>query len=347
MAGRVGILAAGNWIVDHIKVVDVYPVEKSLANIKREYVSNGGAPFNVLKDLSRLGADFPLRGIGLIGDDNDGQWIREECRLNRIETGDLKSVRGAHTSYTDVMSVEATGQRTFFHQRGANAFFGVDNIDVRKSNEKLFHLGYLLLLDELDKVDSNGKTGAVKVLSAAKESGLKTSVDTVSEDGDRFKAVVVPSLLYVDYLFINEFEAGRCTGIDLCQDIPDRQALREAAARLLHHGVKEWVLIHFPKGVFALSKHGEEIIQGSVMLPRDKIVSTVGAGDAFAAGTLWGIHEEWDMRQSIQLGVCAAAACLQDVSCSGGIKSHRECIALGSLHSFYELFQEKVQQEAR
>lgn len=341
MSERVGVLAAGNWIVDHIKVVDVYPAEKSLANIKREYVSNGGAPFNVLKDLSRLGADFPMRGLGLIGDDTDGQWIREECRLNKIAAEGLKNVRGAHTSYTDVMSVEATGQRTFFHQRGANAFFGVDDIDVRNSNEKIFHLGYLLLLDELDKVDSNGKTGAVSVLSAAKESGLKTSVDTVSEDSDRFKAVVVPSLPYVDYLFINEFEAGRCTGMDLCQDVPERQALREAAGRLLQHGVKEWVLIHFPKGVFALSKQGEEIIQGAVMLPKDNIVSTVGAGDAFAAGTLWGIHADWDMRRSIQMGVCTAAACLQDVSCSGGIKYHQECSALGAFHSYHDLYHEK------
>jgi sugar/nucleoside kinase (ribokinase family) len=347
MSGRVGILAAGNWIVDHIKVIDVYPVEKSLANIKRKYVSNGGAPFNVLKDLSRLGADFPLRGLGLIGDDSDGQWIREECRLNRIDTDGLKSMRGDHTSYTDVMSVESTGQRTFFHQRGANAFFGVEDIDVRKSNEKIFHLGYLLLLDELDKVDSRGRTGAVRVLSAAKECGLKTSVDTVSEDSDRFKTVVVPSLPYVDYLFTNEFEAGRCTDIDLCQDIPERQALRIAAEQLLQHGVKEWVLIHFPKGVFALSKQGEEIVQGAVMLPKDDIVSTVGAGDAFAAGTLWGIHEDWDMHQAIQLGVCAAAACLQDVSCSGGIKSHRECSALGSLYSYHELYQEKVQEEVK
>jgi sugar/nucleoside kinase (ribokinase family) len=345
MSERVGIVAAGNWIVDHIKIIDVYPVEKSLANIKRETMGNGGAPFNVLKDLSRLGAEFPLRGLGLIGDDTDGQWILEECRVNRINTDGLKNIEGAHTSYTDVMSVESTGQRTFFHQRGANAFFGVENIDVRKSNEKIFHLGYLLLLDELDKVDISGRTGAVRVLDAAKQSGLKTSVDTVSEDSDRFKAVVLPALPYVDYLFLNEFEAGRCTGVDLRQDIPGRQALRTAAERLLQDGVKEWVLIHFPKGVFALSAQGEEIVQGAVMLPKDGVVSTVGAGDAFAAGTLWGIHEDWDMQRSIRLGVCAAAACLLEVSCSDGIKSSQDCIALGTSYSFHQLYQEKVQQE--
>jgi sugar/nucleoside kinase (ribokinase family) len=345
MSARAGILAAGNWIVDHIKIVDVYPMEQSLANIKREFVSNGGAPFNVLKDLSRLGADFPLRAFGLIGDDHDAQWIREECKRYRVNTDGLRSIPGVHTSYTDVMTVEATGRRTFFHQRGANARFSAEDVDVRTSKEKLFHLGYLLLLDELDRVDANGTTGAARLLKAAKESGLKTSVDTVSEDSNRFKGVIVPSLPYVDYLFINEFEASRCAGIDLSHDPPEQSSLRTAASRLLNHGVKEWVLIHFPRGVFALSRGGEEIVQGAVKLPPGGVVSTVGAGDAFAAGTLWGIHEDWDMERSIRLGVCAAAACLQEIGCSDGIKSHQECTAMGDSHTFHELYHDKIQQE--
>jgi sugar/nucleoside kinase (ribokinase family) len=337
MAERSGVIAAGNWIVDHIKVVDVYPAEQSLANIKSEFVSNGGAPFNVLKDLSRLGADFPLKGFGLIGDDNDGRWIRDECRKHRINIDGVRGIPDVHTSYTDVMSVQSTGRRTFFHQRGANAVLDVEHIDVRTSAEKILHLGYLLLLDALDTIDDIGMTGAARLLCSAKETGLKTSVDTVSEDSNRFMDVIVPSLPYVDYLFINEFEAGRCTGVDLSSDIPGRQALRSAGQKLLQHGVGEWVLIHFPKGVFALSKKGEEIIHGAVKLPKCDIVSTVGAGDAFAAGTLWGIHSDWDMQQSIRLGVCTAATCLQHISCSDGVMDHQQCSALGALHSFHEL----------
>jgi sugar/nucleoside kinase (ribokinase family) len=337
MSERVGIIAAGNWIVDHIKVVDVYPAEQSLANIKREYVNNGGAPFNVLKDLSRLGARFPLKGFGLVGDDNDGKWIVEECRRNRIEIKGLNNAPDVHTSYTDVMSVENTGRRTFFHQRGANAHFGIRHVDLRNSKVRLFHLGYLLLLDELDRIHTDGETGAAKLLKAAKESGLKTSVDTVSEDGDRFNSIITPSLPFVDFLFMNEFEASRCTGMNLSSDMPDRGSLRSAADRLLQLGVNEWVFIHFPKGVFARNKLGEELFQGAVKISKNAIASAVGAGDAFAAGTLWGIHDGWDMNESIRLGVCAAAACLQDVSCSDGIRNYRECLTLGYSSSFYEL----------
>jgi len=42
---RRGILAGGNWIVDRPKIIDVYPVQDSLANILRETSSNGGTPY--------------------------------------------------------------------------------------------------------------------------------------------------------------------------------------------------------------------------------------------------------------------------------------------------------------
>lgn len=53
--------------------------------------------------------------------------------------------------------------------------------------EKLFHLGYLLLLDALDKIYEDGTSGASRVLKKACQSGLKTSVDLVSEDSDCFE----------------------------------------------------------------------------------------------------------------------------------------------------------------
>ena len=47
-----GILAGGNWIIDNVKFVDVYPKEDKLANILKESNSNGGAPYSVLKAIS-------------------------------------------------------------------------------------------------------------------------------------------------------------------------------------------------------------------------------------------------------------------------------------------------------
>ena len=66
---RRGLLAGGNWIIDHVKLIDGWPPQDSLATILSQSSSNGGAPYNVLKNLSRLGVPYPLSAIGLVGTD--------------------------------------------------------------------------------------------------------------------------------------------------------------------------------------------------------------------------------------------------------------------------------------
>jgi hypothetical protein len=55
MTERSGILAGGNWIVDRTKMIDCYPAQDALANIMQEASSTGGAPYNMLIDVARLG----------------------------------------------------------------------------------------------------------------------------------------------------------------------------------------------------------------------------------------------------------------------------------------------------
>ena len=52
------------------------------------------------------------------------------------------------------------------------------------------------------------------------------------------------------------------------------------------------------------------------------------AGDAFAAGYLFGLHEDWPMARRLQLAVCAAAACLSHPAPSHGLRPVTECLAL-------------------
>src|SRR5262249_7736727 len=108
MSGRSGILAGGNWIVDRGKVIDTYPCQDALASILSEAAANGGSPFNLLVDLSKLGARFPLLGTGLIGADADGEWVMRTCAAHGIDTTYLSVHPTAPTSYSDVMTVQQT-----------------------------------------------------------------------------------------------------------------------------------------------------------------------------------------------------------------------------------------------
>ncbi len=335
-SGPRGVLAGGNWIIDQVKLIDVYPQREQLANILSQSQGTGGAPYNVLINLARLGATFPLVGAGLVGKDSLGQSILDDCKRHNIDTKHLRTTGEAATSFTDVMTEQSNGKRTFFHSRGANGHWKGDDLDFAKSKAKLFHLGYLLLLDELDEPDTKFGTKAARLLSAAQDAGLKTSVDVVSEDSDRFGRIVSPALKYVDYCILNEIEAGKTAGFKIRQPdgTLDTVSLRHAAGALLQQGVREVVVIHFPEGGFARTRKGEDVWQSSLQLPEKHIAGTAGAGDAFCAGMLLGLHEGWDLKRCLEAAVCAAAASLSEPSCTAGMKPLAACLALAKKYKF-------------
>jgi len=339
MINRHGILAGGNWIVDQVKTVDRWPEQDALANIVAQTRGNGGSPFNILVDLARLGADFPLQAAGLTGDDEEGRWIREVCGRHGIETSQLRATDRLPTSYTDVMTVDGTGRRTFFHQRGANALLGPEHFDFTASRAKIFHLGYLLLLDRLDEWEPDGRTRAAQVLAAARAQGLVTSVDLVSEDSDRFAGIVHAALPETDICFLNEFEASRTTGVVLRSGDKFYSArLADAAGKLLASGVRRAVVLHFPEGACVFTADGASCRHGSVKLPADLLRGAAGAGDAFAAGVLLALHGDLGWDEALRYGVCAAASSLTHPTCSDGIKPLDQCLTLGRTHGIRAAF---------
>jgi sugar/nucleoside kinase (ribokinase family) len=330
---RSGIIAAGNWIVDHVKVIDTWPPQDALATILTHSWGNGGSPYNVLKNLARMGAAFPLEAIGLVGDDASGRLIRDDCDLHRINRTQLRVTDRAPTSYTDVMTEHSTRRRTFFHHRGANARLAPEDFDFSRSRAKIFHLGYLLLLDALDSPAADGCPHSAAVLRRARDAGLRTSIDCVSEHSDRFGSVVAPVLPEVDLLFANDFEVEKLTGIELGRGTNlSRTAVEQAARAILRLGVREAAIIHFPEGACACSTSGEIVWQPGVALPAAMIAGTAGAGDAFASGVLYGLHENWPLQRALELGVCVAAASLRHPTCSDAVGSLTDCLALVSRH---------------
>jgi sugar/nucleoside kinase (ribokinase family) len=317
---RKGILAAGNWIIDQVKIIDQYPPQDALANIQEQAAFNGGAPYNLLKDLALMQAEFPLQAIGLVGDDENGELILNDCLEHGIDINLLQKTSQASTSYTDVMIVKGSGRRTFFHYRGANALLAQAHFQFDKSTAKIFHLGYLLLLDKLDELDATNRTKASYVLEEAKSQGFLTSVDVVSEDSERFEQVVTPALPFTDILFVNEYEAEKITGISL--KVGDRVEMKKAEAcaeLLIDAGVNQMVIIHFPQGTLAMDSKKNIYQQASIQVPEEEIIGAVGAGDAFAAGVLLGIHEQMPMQQSLKLGVQVAASSLLHAAASNGV----------------------------
>ena len=304
---RRGIISAGNWLSDTIKFISHYPAVGNLVTIEKIDQGFGGCAHNVLADLARMQTGIPLYAGGCVGKDALGDEIFSTCEKLGINAEGMCRVDAA-TSYTDVMADMSNGTRTFFHHRGANAEFGPEHVEKIKAEAKIFHLGYLLLLDRMDAKDEEYGVVAARVLDGLQRRGYKTSVDVVSEEGNRFREVILPCLKYMDYFIVNEVEAGACFGRNL-RDAEGNILLdevRAAAHFLMDNGVGEAVAIHFPEGGYGLRKGGEECYEPSFRVePRD-IVSSVGAGDAFCAAMLYALHEELPLEKALRVANAAA-----------------------------------------
>jgi len=323
MNGRNGITAGGNWIIDRIKITDSYPKEGNLANILRtEPPANGGAPYNVLLDLAKLGVDIPLQGVGVLGDDDNAEIILKDCHEHGVDSSLLVKRQGADTSYTDVVNVASTGQRTFFHARGANALLDIEDFDLNRITGKICLLGYLLLLDRLDSPDPEYGTRAARLLAAMVKAGIETAVDVVSENSDRFNKIVVPALPHTDYLIINEVEAAKITGIEVRDERGVRPAaIVEAAAALVKAGVRKRLVIHYREGAFSYRKaDGEQVFTDALVFPPELVKGSTGAGDAFCAGCLFGIHSGWDTAKLLDFACGMAVSSLTHPGASAGVK---------------------------
>ena len=306
---KTGIAIAGSILVDKINEISAYPLAGELTKIKSVQKAVGGCVPNVAIDIKRICPELTVKAVGKIGLDEEGDYVKTVLAQSGVETADI-TVAQEQTSFTEVMSVTG-GQRTFFTYAGASADFGADDVDLDGLNVKILHLGYFLLLDKIDKGDG------LELLKAAKEKGIKTSIDLVSENSDRY-TIVLPCLPYVDNLIINETEAGGLTGIEPTQD-----NLVEIAQKLKAYGVSERVIIHTPDLGVCVSENGVTLVP-SYALPKEFIVGTTGAGDAFCAGSLVGIYQGKSDKEILEFASGAAVAALSSADATSGLRTEQE-----------------------
>ena len=309
MSNKTGIAVAGTILVDRLNEIGAYPASGELTKILSVSRAVGGAVPNVGIDIKRIDPSIPVKAVGKIGKDSEGDFLVSTLVENGVDASLL--ARGEEpTSFTDVMSIVG-GQRTFFTYPGACASFGFDGIDFDKLDVKMLHLGYFLLLDRVDGGDGE------KILARAKEMGIKTSIDLVSENSDRYH-IVKSCLKYVDNVILNELEAGMIAGIE-----PKRENLEEIARAIKDMGVSERVIIHMPEIGVCLSDKGFFELP-SWELPEGYIKGKTGAGDAFCAGALIGIYRGLDEMGILTLASKAATASLASPDSIGGMVSEAE-----------------------
>jgi sugar/nucleoside kinase (ribokinase family) len=321
-----GIAFAGSLIVDRIKFVDSWPDLGALTTVRREERSLGGLASNCTQDMAKIAPDVPVKVLGMVGEDDLGDYVLENfAPYANVDTSLVE--RKGSTAYTDVMTIP-DGARTFFTYQGSNALVTPEYFDFTKMKTGLLHIGYIMLMDGLDAPDDEYGTKMCRVLKAARDAGVKVSIDVVTEQSGRYETLVKPALKYADYCILNEVEAGFTTGVTLRDgDNLIEENFEKCVRELASLGVSKWVVVHSPELSAGYDvETGEYFCEPSWEIPKGFKVSSVGAGDAFATAVLLSAYREEDISTAVHKGGAVAAYSLSGVGASDSLKPLEEII---------------------
>ena len=308
-------------LVDNVKMISRWPDKGMLVQISSVKRAVGGAVCNSGIDLKTLDPSITVKALGKIGDDDAGDFVVSTLESRGLDCSLVSRVAGVPTSFTDVMTVETTGERTFFNIHGADSTLVPDDVDVAKLDCGIFHFGYLLLLDGMDAPDEEYGTRAARLLAKVRAAGIRTSIDIVSEQSERFARIVRPALRHCDYVVINEVEGSMATGVPA-------DDMRGICEGLFELGVGGRVVVHRPECGVSMDRDGTFVEVPSLELPSGWIKGSVGAGDAFCAGILYSLLKGTDPEYALRLASCTAAMNLASPDSTGGAKSLAETMEL-------------------
>ncbi len=332
-----GIAIAGNMILDIVKNIKAYPEKGMLADMGEISYAVGGCVPNTAIDLAKIDNSIPISAIGRVGSDENGRFILSRLQQNGINVSRVRFSKEAPTSFCDVMSIPS-GERTFFHNRGANAEFSPKDINIDELDCSHLHIGYILLLDMFDAEDKTYGTAMARFLREVQKRGIKTSVDVVSSEGADFGAKVIPALKYCNYVIINELECCAIWGLEARSPsgVLNRQALELAMRKTVDAGVSDRVIVHCKERGFIMDRKYNLTEVASLRIPPEEIKGSVGAGDAFCAGTLYGIYNNFGDRQILEFASAAAACNLFAANSVDGMRSKGEILQMSNKYGRLE-----------
>lgn len=324
-----GIVIAGNMLIDIVKSIADYPEKGMLTYITDISKSVGGCAPNTAIDLAKIDSSLPVSVVGKLGNDENGKYVLSQLERYGINTRQVSFTNRIPTSFTDVMSIPS-GERTFFHQRGANIEFSPADVDIAALFCEILHIGYILMLDLFDEEDKEYGTVMARFLHTLQKSGIRTSIDMVSDSQADYSKKVLPALKYCNYVIINEIECCGIWKLDPrnADGSLNQAAVIEAMRRTVEAGVRDKVIVHSKEAGFLMDANQNITVVPSLKIPSSAIKGSVGAGDAFCAGCLYGLYNQYGSRQLLEFASAAAACNLFAANSVDGMRNKNEILKI-------------------
>lgn len=274
----------------------------------------GGSPANITIGMSRLGLATAF--IGKIADDQMGRFIRDYLTKNRIETSNVVTDRTGAVTGLAFTEIKSPTDCSILMYRDNAADLKLEPGEV---SEELIARTKLLLISGTALAASPSREAVFQALRYAK----------------KHETVIAFDLDYRPYTWTSPEEtavyynlaAEKCDVLlgtreefDMMERFernPDRSD-EWTAGRWFEHSAKIVIIKHGKDGSVAYTKDGAS--HRAKTFPA-KVVKTFGAGDAYAAGFLYGLMQGWTLERSMEFGSAAACIVISSHSCSDAMPS--------------------------
>jgi sugar/nucleoside kinase (ribokinase family) len=265
-------------------------------------ISSGGSAANTLHGFSVLGGSAYY--FGRVASDSFGRHYSEDMKLCGV--GFSGPGAEPHGTGTCLVLITPDSERTMLTHLGISSLLHPENVDetILRNAKMVYIEGYLWTGDET-------RAAATVLAQAAKKNGLPVAL-TLSDAFvvNTCKPALVDFIRWnVDILFCNEAEALAMVGTD-CLDTAF-QALQAMASMVF--------MTLGARGSWATA-NGEGKIVTDVFPVRP--VDTTGAGDLFAAGVLYGLVRDYNLKEAAILGSYCAAQVITHMGARMPVHSH-------------------------
>lgn len=277
---------------DVITIGDAMITFNPIATGPMRYVSSferkvGGAELNVAIGCSRLGLNTGW--ISRLGNDEFGRYIYNFVRGEGIDVSQVKYVDGCPTSLNFKEIMEDGSGRTFYYRdRSPTTALTINTLDEDYiKNTRVIHItGVFPAIDPLKN------TEMIKfAIRLAKKYGVLVSFDPNIRlklwSREEARTALMEFLPYVDILLTGEEEA------DVLFGVSEPRAIIEKAKE---YDISYVAIKRGEKG--SIGWHQDEYVE-ALPIKAKKVVDTVGAGDGFDAGFIYGLLHKWSLTKTL------------------------------------------------
>jgi 2-dehydro-3-deoxygluconokinase len=270
-------------------MITMNPKSKGPMRFSNEFErKTGGAELNLAVGCARLGLETSW--ISRVGDDEFGQHIINYMRGEGIETKNVKKEK-AYNTPVNFKEIREDGSGSTFYYRFPSPTETITAEDIQSSNIKNAKILYLSgVYPSLRKENAALVHEAVKT---AEKYGVKIALDPNIRlklwSKEEAKKALLDLLPHVHIVMSGAEEADILFG---------EQTVEEHIESFKSFGIEK---IAVKKGADGASGASSE--EGTVDVPPaavTKVVDTVGAGDGFNAGFLYGELKGWKLEKTLK-----------------------------------------------